>query len=235
MLVRVFIFSNFKSTLVASKSIFNTKNKRMKGYHYAIITIALLTAHINFAQTGPQQEDLSLDRGNIDSQFEYIYKRSGNYRAEGRRYEVVRTIMLDKLRANVLDTLAAANKKQNELAATIKGHEATITALNNDLKAVTDDLEEVTAEKDSMSFLGIQVSKATYNVILWTVIASLFALLMLFIFKFRRSNILTQEAKNNLSDLEIEYENHRRRALEREQKISRQLQDEINKYKKQNK
>ena len=33
-------------------------------------------------------------------------------------------------------------------------------------------------------------------------------------------------------DLEAEYEEHRRRALEREQRISRQLQDEINKYKK---
>ncbi len=227
-----FIIKIIRSTLVPSKSIFNRKNTRMKGLHYAIIALALLTVNLNFAQ---QEEDLSLDKGTIDSQFEYVYKRSGNYRADGRRYEVVRTINLDKLRANVADSLAAAYKKQNELAATIKGHESTIAALNNDLKAVTDDLEEVTAEKDSMSFLGIQVSKATYNVILWTVIASLFAFLMLFILKFRRSNILTQDAKNNLADLEIEYENHRRRALEREQKISRQLQDEINKYKKQNK
>lgn len=201
----------------------------------AILALALLTVNLNQAQEGPQEENLSLDSGTIDNQFEFIYKRSGNYRADGRRYEVVRTINLDKLRANVKDTLVAAYKKQAELQATIKGHEATIAALNNDLKTVTGNLEDVTEEKDSMSFLGIQVSKTTYNLILWTVIAGLFALLMLFIFKFRRSNILTQEAKNNLSDLEVEYENHRRRALEREQKISRQLQDEINKYKKQNK
>jgi hypothetical protein len=32
--------------------------------------------------------------------------------------------------------------------------------------------------------------------------------------------------------VESEYEEHRRKALEREQRISRQLQDEINKYKK---
>jgi hypothetical protein len=83
-----------------------------------------------------------------------------------------------------------------------------------------------------MSFLGIQVSKATYNVILWTMIAALLGLLLLFIYRFRRSNILTQIAKSNLAELETEYEDHRRRALEREQRISRQLQDEINKYKK---
>ena len=44
--------------------------------------------------------------------------------------------------------------------------------------------------------------------------------------------MLTQEAKTSLDELEIEYEEHRRRALEREQKISRQYQDEINKNKK---
>jgi len=44
--------------------------------------------------------------------------------------------------------------------------------------------------------------------------------------------VLTQEAKAKLDDLEAEYEDHRRKALEREQRISRQLQDEINKYRK---
>ena len=67
---------------------------------------------------------------------------------------------------------------------------------------------------------------------LWTIITGLLLLLLFFIYKFRQSNILTQEAKSGLSDLEMEYEDHRRRALEREQKISRQLQDELNKHKK---
>jgi hypothetical protein len=57
-------------------------------------------------------------------------------------------------------------------------------------------------------------------------------LLLLFVFRFRQSNVLTQEAKTKLADLEAEYEEHRRKSLEREQRISRQLQDEINKYKK---
>ncbi|MGB6150523.1 MAG: tRNA (guanine-N1)-methyltransferase, partial [Pricia sp.] len=113
------------------------------------------------------------------------------------------------------------------------GHESTISSLEKKLEDTTNSLAAVTEEKDNMSFLGIAVSKGTYNAILWTVIAGLLILLLFFIYKFRNSNILTQEAKTNLSELETEYEDHRRRALEREQKISRQLQDEINKYKKQ--
>ncbi len=208
----------------------------MKGFKILLIATALLTFGLQFTYAQEDQEEaeeLSLDKGDVNSQFEYIFKKSGNYRADGKRYEVVRTISLDQLRQNVLDTLSGFNTRAAELKATISGHESTITSLEKKLEDTTNSLAAVTEEKDNMSFLGIAVSKGTYNAILWTVIAGLLVLLLFFIYKFRNSNILTQEAKTNLSELETEYEDHRRRALEREQKISRQLQDEINKYKKQ--
>ncbi len=206
----------------------------MKGLRILTLVIALLTYNLHIAQDQAKQEEdeLSLEKGTINNQFEYLYEQSGNYNAEGKRYEVVRSTNLDKLRQNVFDTINAANKNSTELKATIVGHESTITSLNKKLEETTNSLAAVTDEKDSMSFLGIQVSKGTYNFILWTVIFGLLLLLLLFIYRFRRSNILTQIAKSNLSELEIEYEDHRRRALEREQRISRELQDEINRYKK---
>ena len=206
----------------------------MKGITVAAIVISLFIGHFQYAQDQGSEEQLSLDGGTINSQFEYLYKRSGNYNAEGKRYEVVRLINLNKLRQNVLDTLKEANENKASLKATITSHESTIAGLNKQLEDTQGSLEAVTEEKDSISLLGAMVSKSTYNFILWTVIAGLLLLLLLFIYKFRNSNFLTQEAKTKLADLEIEYENHRRRALEREQKISRQLQDEINKYKKSN-
>jgi septal ring factor EnvC (AmiA/AmiB activator) len=192
--------------------------------------LALLSFQLQYGQQ--EDEDLSLEGGTIESQFEYLYKNSGNYNSEGRKYEVVRVINLDKLRDNVLDTINASNSTAAQLLATIASHETTINSLNDQLKETTENLAEVTEEKDSMAFLGILVSKGTYNFILWTIILGLLLLLLLFIYRFRRSNYLTQEAKANLADLESEYEDHRRRALEREQRISRQLQDEINKYRK---
>jgi len=197
-----------------------------------IITLAIFCSALSFAQSEVSAEEPSLDKGSIDSQFDYLYRKSGNYRADGKRYEVVRTLNLDKLRQNVIDTINAANKKATQLKGVINTQESTIASLNEKLSETTKNLASVTDEKDSMSLLGAQVSKATYNIILWTMILGLFLLLLLFIFKFRQSNVLTQEAKTNLADLESEYEDHRRRALEREQRISRQLQDEINKYRK---
>lgn len=205
----------------------------MKGLRILCILTTLLTLNLQFAQeAAAPEENLSLDNGPISSQFDYIVTKSGNYRADGVRYEVVRESNLYKLRKNVLDSLTAVNKITGELQATIAGHETTIVSLNKKLEETTSNLTAVSEEKDSMSFLGMQVAKATYNFILWTLITGLLMMLLFFIYKFRNSNILTQEARTSLSELELEYEDHRRRALEREQKISRQLQDEINKYKK---
>ncbi len=197
-------------------------------------TLLLFTFLFAYQTQNAQEQDtkMSLDDGTISSQFDFISKKSGNYRAAGVRYEVVKESHLYKLRKNVLDSINLINGKTAGLNATISGHETTISSLNKKLEETTNNLSKVTEEKDSMAFLGILVSKATYRVILWTIVIVLLILLFVFIYRFRRSNILTQEAKVALSEVEKEYEDHRRRALEREQKISRQLQDEINKQKK---
>jgi hypothetical protein len=195
-----------------------------------LLGLALFAGSMLWSQE--EEQENSLEGGTIESQFEFLYRKSGNYNAEGRRYEVVRRIQLDKIRDNILDSLNKARAEARELNATITRQDGTIEDLNGKLENTTNQLSDVTAEKDSMSFFGAQVSKITYNLILWTIIGALLLFLLLFIYKYRRSNVLTQEAKVKLADVEAEYEDHRRKALEREQKISRQLQDEINKYKK---
>jgi hypothetical protein len=195
-----------------------------------LLGLALFAGSMLWSQE--EEQESSLEGGTIESQFEFLYRKSGNYNAEGRRYEVVRRVQLDKIRDNILDSLKKDRAEARELNATISRQDGTIEDLNGKLENTTNQLSDVTAEKDSMSFFGAQVSKITYNLILWTIIGSLLLFLLLFIYKYRRSNVLTQEAKVKLADVEAEYEDHRRKALEREQKISRQLQDEINKYKK---
>lgn len=204
----------------------------MKVAKVLFTVMALLSFNLHYAQENEEEDKLSLDHGPISSQFEYIFVKSGNYRSEGIKYEVVKESNLMKLSQNVTDSINAFTKKATELNSTIAGHEETIGTLNKKLAETTNSLASVTEEKDSMAFLGTLVAKSTYNFILWTIIGGLLLLLLFFIYKFRNSNILTQEAKQALSEVETEYEDHRRRALEREQKISRQLQDEINKHKK---
>ena len=83
-----------------------------------------------------------------------------------------------------------------------------------------------------MALFGMQMSKTSYNVLMWSIIGGLLALLIFFIYKFKNSNAITRKANHDLAEIEEEFNEHRRTALEREQKVRRQLQDEINKQKK---
>lgn len=178
-------------------------------------------------QTADKKDDTS-----INGQFETIIRKSTNYRQAGKRYEVVRLLELEALRKNILDSISTSNTNIAALKATIAENETSISSLNTKLDETTKNLNQLTEEKDSMSFFGAMVSKGTYKLIVWSIIFGLLAFLLFFIYRFKNSNFLTQQAKSALSDVEAEFEQHRRRSLEREQKISRELQDEINKNKK---
>jgi preprotein translocase subunit SecF len=178
------------------------------------------------------QETQSLDEGTIANQFEFIEKKSGNYRDKGVRYEVIRLVRLNKLKDNVLDSINERNKTITELQATITKNENEIAALKSTAEQTSNELKKVTSDKDSISFFGSQPSKGTYKAIMWGIVLVLLLLLIFFISRYRNSNSLTQQARATLADLEKDYEEHRRRALEREQKVSRLLQDELNKNKK---
>jgi septal ring factor EnvC (AmiA/AmiB activator) len=178
------------------------------------------------------EEQYSLNGGTIDSQFEYIFRKSGNFKGlKGQKYEAVKYSSLLKLKANVLDSLkttyAALENSQN----TVDSQAKEIEQLKSDLANTQSTLDQTNSEKNNMALLGMQTSKTNYNVIMWSIVAALLALLFFFIFKFKGSNSATRDAKHKLEEVEVEFEEHRRTALEREQKVRRQLQDEINKNK----
>ena len=199
----------------------------------AIVFLFTTVLQLSFAQvTKPQENQLSLDDGTIESQFEYVFRKSGDFKGtNGQNYEAVRQVWLLKLKSNVLDSLKSNNNTIDASNATIEHQAKEITDLKSQLNTTQLTLDQTNTEKNSMALLGMQTSKTSYNVIMWSIIAALLALLLLFIFKFKNSNILTKVTQRKLEDVENEYEEHRRVALEREQKVRRQLQDEINKNK----
>ncbi|EGV42423.1 tRNA (guanine-N1)-methyltransferase [Bizionia argentinensis JUB59] len=181
-------------------------------------------ASINAQNT---EEELSLDSGTIDNQFEYLIQRSNNYQD----YKVVKKNWLYILKAHTLDSLKSIHSELATAEGTISNQNSEIASLKSSLKNTQVSLDTTTDEKNNMELFGLQMTKPSYNVLMWSIIALLLALLLLFIYKFKNSNIVTREAKKSLSETEEELENHRRTALEREQKVRRQLQDELNKQK----
>lgn len=182
------------------------------------------------AQDTTEEDNLSLDSGTLDNQFEYVIQKSSNWRDDrGNTYEVIKRDWLNKLKSHTLDSLKAVKSELLNTQKTVTTQKEEIDQLKTNLSTTKTNLEATNEEKDSMALFGIAMSKSGYNVLMWSIIAGLLAFLLFFIFRFKNSNAITKEAKQKLTEVEEEFEEHRRNALEREQKVRRQLQDELNK------
>jgi len=164
----------------------------------------------------------------IENQFDNLFKKSSNYQ----QYKVINRQQFLQLKAMVNDSLLALKKETRTVNNLLNTSKTNITRLTSEISNLKSTLENTKQEKNTVSFLGIELSKTIASLLLWLVILGLLGGLIFFVFKFKNSNILTNEAQNNLLFTEQEFEQHRKRAIVREQKIRRELLDEINKHKK---
>lgn len=203
----------------------------MKILAKTLVIITLVFSQSVVAQT-QEEEQLSLDKGPIEDQFEYIFQKSGNFKGtNGQKYEAVKYISLLKLKANTIDSLNSLKTTLENSVVKVLAQQKEINDLKEQLEKTQSTLTATNVEKDSMSLFGMQMSKGGYNILLWSIIGGLLALTLFFLFRFNSSNSATRTGKLKLKEVEDEFEEHRRVALEREQKVRRQLQDEINKNK----
>ena len=174
---------------------------------------------------GFSQQDSIAEKNTLENQFDEIYRTSTTYQT----YKVIGKDRFLDLKKNVLDSLQKATKEISEKQQLLVAERNNVKELNAELDKTQEELTKTQEKENSISLFGFQLNKITYNLILWLIIVSLALALGFFVFKFSRSNILTKKAQDDLLDVEQEFEMHRKKSLEREQKLRRQLQDEINK------
>ncbi|WP_439127478.1 hypothetical protein [Polaribacter sp.] len=185
----------------------------------------LIVAFFFISTTTFVAQENTIEDTSLNGQFDKIYRTSTSYQT----YKVIGKERFLQLKQNVLDSLAASKKTIKEKNKQLSEKENIIQSTQEVLTKTKTDLDNALKKENSISLFGMQLSKLTYNLILWTIVLLLLLALAYFIFRFTRSNVLTKKAEGNLTYVEQEFEQHRKKSLEREQKLRRQLQDEINK------
>jgi hypothetical protein len=181
-------------------------------------TFTLLLA-VLFSLNSFSQENTN----SLDNQFRSVYKKSSNYL----EYKVILKKDFGDIHNNVLDSLKKFNELLNSKNTVINSQKNTIAILKKEKEVTATKLTEALNKENSISLFGMQLSKGLYSFILFTIIIASLISLGYFVFKFKNSNVVTLVAKNDLENVENELNAYRKKALEREQKLRRQLQDEI--------
>ena len=161
----------------------------------------------------------------IKNQFTKIYRLSNNWQD----YKMIKRSEFVSFQKNILDSVVNLKKDIVTKQLRIENHSKSTNALKEEIKSLKENLSLSIEKEDAISLLGMSLKKGTYNSILWGIISLLLIALSFFIFKFSNSYVVTKEAKDSLTDVENEFEHYKKKSIEKEQKLRRQLQDEINK------
>lgn len=181
------------------------------------LTLCILTVSLNAQQ--------KKDTLTIPEKFDKIYRTSSSYQ----EYKVVGKTRFQDLKKEVSDSLRDLKSEIKTKDQLIQSQKDSISDIKEIAATFESDFRQTLARTNSINFLGIEFLKSTYNTMVWSIIGIILILLLYFIYKFRNSNVVTTTAKSNLAELEDEFAIHKKKSLEREQKLRRQLQDEINK------
>tara|TARA_Y100000034_G_C6813341_1_gene365709 strand:- start:266 stop:856 length:591 start_codon:yes stop_codon:yes gene_type:complete len=191
-----------------------------------LITLLIFTA---FTLKSNAQDSISTTNP-IQQEFQELIESSNNYQ----EYKVVNYDDLIDLRDNTNDYIQELKDQITVGKNTADQQVDEIANLEGELKTTQQDLQKVTEEKDNIVFLGLPLTKGTYMAMMWGIVAILILALLFFIYKYKNSNSVTKEAKKRLDDTEGEFDAYKKKALEKEQRLGRLLQDEKNKVNRMN-
>ena len=189
----------------------------MKSLHLFIFCLLM---SVNTFSQKTKNDTLSLSK-----QFEQVYRRSSSYKD----FKVIRKSTFQNLKKNTLDSIKIIDEKLKIESQKNTGLEQEISSfakirLEQDLE-----LSEAILEKNTIFFVGLKLKKNTFKIIIWGIFLTLIILICYLSYKLKDGVKITSQAKKELTRVEEEFNSHKKKSLVRDQKLRRQLQDEINK------
>jgi len=178
-----------------------------------VISFTVVTA---IGQTAMPKE---LTENTIREQINYIEEHTRIYE----NYRAIREDMFRKINSNILDTLKAENNRVTELNELTSDLNLKADSLNALLVTTRTSLEEVTATKNKIQVLGVELKKGTYNTIMWTVLGGLAFLLVLGFLIFKRNLVVLLRTEKDLKELKEEFAAYRQSSRIAREKVEMDL------------
>ncbi len=185
-----------------------------------IILAGLLISAISTAQ-----ENASPAQNPVTTELQGIIENANNFN----QYKIVQESDLKKLQTTATNYITGLDERIVQLEENVVVEKEAQQNIKNELLAANTRVENLSQEKDAINILGLPIDKTVYSVLLWSIIAVLAVALVVIFMQFKKSNAVTNQAKNDLSTAEAELEDLRQKSIEEKQLLGRQLQDERNK------
>ncbi len=163
----------------------------------------------------------------LKEQMNFLEERTKIYE----NYRAIREDMFQKIKGNISDSLSAVYSKIARLNNMVSTLNKTIDSLSTTLETTKTSLEGATRTKNSISILGIEVNKLSYNAIMWIIVAGLVTLMVFGFLIFKRNMSVTISTNKEFRELKDEFEAYRKTTREGREKMSMDHFNEIKRLK----
>ncbi|TDG35510.1 hypothetical protein EZJ43_12865 [Pedobacter changchengzhani] len=191
-----------------------------------ILYCAFIAFFFNLSFAHAQIDSTKNTDASLNGQFQYLLSSSRNSWGS----KLINPIRLNALWKSVNDTLQKERKELKSLKSELKAQTANIAALKLEVAGKESSLADSHAKVDEIGFLGIQLSKTAYNLAVWTIIIVLGLGLAIVIFgtaRYKKEAVYRTDLYQEVAD---EFQAYKVKAKERQMKLTRELQDERNKW-----
>ena len=190
-----------------------------------LLRLQLLFACFFIFNLGIAQNQDSTQQVTLTTSLENLMQKSESFN----EYKVIKKDLLIEFNKTLKDSLSTINKLKANAYVSIKDQKLKISNLEATIIEKDALINSSDDEKNSISVMGITFQKKTYSII--SIIIPFLLIVIIIVIWIRSISSIknTKEANNNLEEIQLELEEYKKRALDTQMKLKRELQTERNK------
>ena len=188
-----------------------------------LILVAFMASFTGMAQ--PAAEALTKDNKTLQERYIILKSKSQTYND----YKVIKEVILDGMWRVILDSVSLQKTTIKEAQANIAGLQTEVNKLKSAMDEKEKGMAEMVHDSTHIDVMGIPFHKAAFLSGTGLIVAGLIVGLLSVIGRMKLQNKTLSEKSLALNALIHEFEDYRQRAMDKQTKLSRELQDERNK------
>lgn len=192
--------------------------------HFIILLLSLLAARPILAQS-PVQPTIDLQKATLTERFQIMKSKSETFN----EYKVIKENVLDGVLKVVMDTIRRGKAQLHESASTISRLEGELKNTQEALRQKEASFQDLVYASTHISVIGINVGKTTFLTIVTVIIIALGLLLGVLTGKLKLVYSSIREKIELVNTTLYELDEYKRKSLDKQTKLSRELQNERNK------
>jgi len=191
-----------------------------------ILLFCLVAAVPVFAQnSAPGSEALAKDTKTLNERFVVLKEKSQTFKD----YKVIKEVIFDAYWRLIMDSIKAQKASIAQGRQHIASLDSSLADIKRQLKQKQDSMESVEHASTHITVIGIDFQKGVFVTIIGVLLAALAVVIAVILARLKMIHRSYKEKADTVDELNHEYEEFKRKAMDKQTKLSRELQDERNK------